>query len=319
MSDRESRKGPLDPIFGQHSVFSLSEEGVDPSAVQYLKHVRAESLTTIVSECDEADFREPLSIIQNQSSENNHTDLLVENPDLVNEWIDELRNEMEPLDENISAELYDETMLDILVYEVKRYLDQHPEEKNDAVRRVTRDVSAPLNPAYEIQTELVKAIIIKLRNKRFSDIHFLKKYINRPMPIPSNFRQWFGHIKHNEPTRQFMLRLSFEDLMKVIGYMMQWVIDISKDKPGTANLQQWLLYLWIFMPTDLLSHQVSQMRELGKKCRGILNKKASIPALTLPKEISDIPFPDQRDRLNAIDISLVAIAYRFGQRDLLEI
>ncbi|CDO92431.1 unnamed protein product [Kluyveromyces dobzhanskii CBS 2104] len=318
----DSNQGPLDPVFGQHSVFCTNEEGVSPSVIKYLQDVRNEALSSSSLYTFKGNKREDDEVgseLVADTSDLAHDRSILEDSDIINAWVNELRDEMEPLDESPADATYTDEMLDILVYEIKKYLDEHPDEINDSVRRATKNVKPIVNPQYDISDEVVESVIAKLRNKRFSDIHFLRRYINRPMPVPTNFRQWFGYIKHNEPTRQFMLRLQFEDLMRILGFMMQWVNSIAKNKPDSRQLQHWLLYVCIFMPDELLAPQISQLRDLGKKCQSCLLAPTckEIADLELPKEIQDIAFPNQRSRLNAIEITLSVIAHRFGQRDLL--
>ncbi|CAH02301.1 Brr1p [Kluyveromyces lactis] len=319
----DSNQGPLDPVFGQHSAFALNDEGVSPNVIRYLLDVRNEALSNSPLYSTSRTEQNSHNVVETglvaDTSDLLNARSILEDSEAINEWINEIRKEMEPLEESPSDSIYTDDMLDLLVSEIKKYLDQHPEEINDPVRRVTRSVLPIANPEYDISTETVQSMVAKLRNKRFSDVSFLKRYINRPMPIPTNFRQWFGHIKHNEPTRQFMLRLEFDDLMKILGFMIQWINSITKNKPDSKQLQQWLLYIWIFMPNELLSPQISQLRDLGRKCQLslIAASNSKITSLTMPTEIRDIPFPNQRDQLNAIEITLAVIAHRFGQRDLL--
>lgn len=316
----EQKQGPLDPVFGQHRVFSLSDEAVSQEAIKYLMDVRDEALHSasiyVKSHINNDQDEQAIGMVAD-TSDLKVKKRILDDSESINSWINELREEMAPLDETASEIVYTDEMLDILVYEIKKYLEEHPEEVNDSVRRVTKHVQPLSNPAYDVSSELVQNMVKKLKDKRFSDISFLKRYINRPTPIPTNFRQWFGHIKHNEPTRQFMLRLSFDDLMKIQGYMMQWIVSISKNKPDSKQLQKWLLYVWIFMPNELLSQQISQLRELGKKCRTNIKLNTDIEGLDMPKEIQDIPFPNQRSELNAVEITLAVIAHRYGQQDLL--
>lgn len=166
------------------------------------------ALESLPLDDDEASVEEVVQDPIALNEEEDASELVLEDSQGINSWVEELRQEMEPLDESASDSLYTEEMLDLLVVEIRKYLDQHPEEVNDSVRRVVSKITPVSNPQYEISADLVKSVMKRLQNKRFSDIVYLKRYINRPPPIPSNFRQWFGHMKHNEPSRQFMLRLS---------------------------------------------------------------------------------------------------------------
>ena len=321
----------IDPVFGQGRAFALEGDLVNPEVQQYLKTVRTQALTTLAAR--------PSNRGRHDTKVNRTSDLYDEEPLIPPElsrfnryksswlkWFNELKRSKDA--HTAPAPGYDSAMLNLLVFYFKQYLQElkaaasESDADLDRILTILQDHNVEKQDStLEIDEEWAKGILQQLKSSKsqVSSVSDLKDFISKPAPLPKNFNGWYYCVTKTEPTCALFERMSPELTFKLASYLNQWLGDVSKDKKA-SRITAWILYTFLFLGDQLPAQEVSVLRDLGKKARQMkLNCSDSADALPKIVQPSDMSFyKDPPQPLSAIDLILVLVAFKYGQRDLVD-
>lgn len=363
--------GKFDPIFGQSKVFSTEDSNVNPDVIAYLASVRNEALTTsaiAMSSVKQPDIdiniRHDASIYDDESepvtkktrgiptdittSQNEFPAELVnfnERMTPVVKWFEQLQTDVNSQPSNLGYH-YDDLSLDILLFNIKQILEtKNTQTENKGVSLHLMNIlkdwapqgNLPEGDEFEIDEEWIEKLLLKLECVKIPTIDFLKSFITGDYTYcePRGFKAWNQFLVHNEPCKDmFATMINSNNIWLLVKYMAQtWITQISAKQ--SHNLTLWLLYILVYLPRSVVANNTSTLRDLGKKCRGIIlefywedkDKKngedAHInPLAILPHELKVEfkqfvckPTPPET---SLVELTLYIIATTYGQFDLLE-
>lgn len=329
MKNHDSLNINLERYFGQSTVFALDSELVDPKVKKYLENVRLEALTTRGINRNNKQNPTCIGFDSYHVSSSTLSDTEFQLPfdiDMVMNWFNKLKISVLESGKNISS-VCDSTTLKIFKSYVKACLEKMAEDdKDDAMVNILNSlqyVPEIESEASKIDEKWANNCIKLLKYGKCYDIDTINDIITKSDPIPQNFRKWYGYIRYNEPKHCFFKRLSLDQLMKLVGYMITWLNDILKMKPNSQSIAQWLFYTMIYLPNHLPASRIALLRELGKHAHDILVKTLSdselrscIQAPMLSSEMMNCTILPSKS-LTIIDLVLLVISLKYGQRDLL--
>ncbi|SCU84434.1 LADA_0D01662g1_1 [Lachancea dasiensis] len=327
----------LDPLFGQSRAFALEGNLVNPQVRKYLDQVRRQALCTLGAD--------PTYTTHKIEKRNHDTSLYDDEPLLDQslayfnkncqswlKWFRELEGQAH--EGSFSLPDYTPETLDLLMFYFKNFLQaQHIlKENEDEGGLQLLNILNILEPLHidtqdetlEMDDEWACSLAEQLKSKRGKTVRSLddlRRFISKPAPLPSNFNSWHYYITTTEPTNALLRTLSPEQVFRLASYLNQWLGDISKGK-HVEKLSQWTLFILVYLDGKLPSPEVSVLRDLGKKARSLKLKKTGLQSnddtkfLHVPR---DMDGPQTLiEPLTALDLVMVVVAFKYGQRDLIE-
>lgn len=322
----------MDPLFGQSRAFALEGAMVNPEVRKYLKTVRSQALSTLGAD--------PGVSTRKGLRRNNNNDMYDEEPvvhqDLLRfdkhksqwlEWFDDLKSSAKSFD--YGTEGYEPETLDLLLFYFKQYLQglkntaTGEDETLDIILGVLKDHETSTQDAsLDIDEELASNLLRQLRTnkqKKVETVADLKRFITEPSALPKNFNAWHYFVTKTEPSRALLEKMPPEEVFRLASYFVQWLADIPKGKNAT-RLSAWAFYVLLFLQDQLPAQEVSVLRDLGKKARHLklrsLSSGNSLPNIQAPYDI--IGTKDSPNTFSAIDLTLVVVACKYGQLDLID-
>ncbi|QLG70299.1 hypothetical protein HG535_0A02370 [Zygotorulaspora mrakii] len=345
---RDNSKHLVDSAFGQSRAFSLNDKLVNPEAVRYLSNVRQEALRTNVSKKKQY-TKYKASLYDDEEEETSKVVVLNNNPPpsevfadfrlRMDKWLEWFIDTKQIVNENSDVfQGYDGTTMDLLLLYLRRYLSGLPEQKGIVLHLLSILKEAPNikeDSSLEIDEQWAISTVKKLKNKKIKSIDDIKiniQELNREIPV--GFKQWYQYLQEHEPTHTaFTSTINARNIWILVQYMNQeWLKDMMKCKrpPQSIRLSNWLLYILYHLPVNLTAESVSSIRELGKKCRKVIEEdavkaaseeaKIKIPALqiNLPSEMANLGISSAPCDLNIVGLTLAVIASIYRQRDLVD-
>ncbi|CAI4053818.1 Brr1p SKDI_16G3200 [Saccharomyces kudriavzevii IFO 1802] len=332
-----------DFIFGQSRAFALTDSSVNPDAIKYLDNVRQEALrTNAMSIKNQMNLqkrtRHKSSMYDDEDEEATKRHAvplflmrLQNNADLWVKWFNSMKSAV--LANAYEFTGYDDETLDLLLFYLRNYLKDIPRKtsKVENIIDVLDQYSFPEKPEdreqkLEIDEEWAKYTLIRLEKVNIKSFEDVKKIIAESDAHELNgYSQWFKYIINNEPRHtMFCRKITSTQLWVLFKYMSNtWIKEIYKEGSNCHRLQDWLLYLLIHTPEKLTAEYTSMLRDLGKKCRELLQKKPAQARndnrITLPMEMRelDLEMPSAMESATMIELTICVIALDFGQKDLI--
>ncbi|AMD18754.1 HBL148Wp [Eremothecium sinecaudum] len=322
--------GAVDPIFGQSKVFDCSDEAVNPLAVQYLQNVRNEALCIHAVGARNLRTKGPktnISYSDDEIEDNNKPKSvgfgegdpisLPFDMDETMKWFDRLQESSQEPQEPFEG--YTEETLDLLLYSLKQYISETAQDSDPGVCKLAKILEEvePVqnNTSFELDAAWAGKLIARLKRRTFTSLENLKLKINSQLPVPTRSQAWKIHISLNEPTNEFFQRMSHDQLLQLLTYMVERFEDQIFSEVATEHAQ-WLLYLLLHLPRRLAANHVSQVRSLAKVARKLIqNNSSDLQPLVMPLELTEDSPPSPGTTICHLTLTVAAIVY--GQRDLL--
>lgn len=328
--------GSFDPVFGQNKAFSLLDDNVNPKVLSYLSKVRHEALHTnvimissLISQTktkrhgpemyDENSSFDPAKRTKIEDKINALEGRIVE----AHEWLSMCRHEMETHAEVFQG--YDQKTLDILLDHLRDYISNNT-KGSEELRRLLKALDVTNleeKQRYSIDEKWASDTISMLSERKLNSIQDVKDIISRMhTTVPRGQSKWLEFVLSTEPRHTLFVNIVTSPriwiLVKNLAY--NWLQDLTKDSRNVESLTQWLLYTVLHLPERLTADHISVVRDLGKACVR-LKTSEFVPCIAdgLPTELEElkIEVPEFLGKLTAIDLSIIAIAQQYGQKDLL--
>lgn len=335
----------VDSVFGQTIAFSLNDERVNPAVVKYLSSVRDEALRTSALRISEgkrhaADiYDEDDTIVKKKKPNSTCLTSLQYLNFRIDEWLAWFRNTQKMvLESGYLPQQHTEKSLNLLLGYLKVYLSERSDEKGSSVhllKVLEKLPKAEEDETLELDKGWAEKIVKSLQTKQIDDIDDIKAFLtNADTTTPVGFKQWYQYLQQNEPSQAAFGRIINErNIWVLIQYMAQeWIKTIAKcRKPRQAiRFSNWLFYLLINVPANILADHTSNLRNLGKKCRAVITKDAEantegyckkdeiLLKKALPSDLKQLGVLTPPDDLDIIQLTLAIVASSYGQTDLID-
>ncbi|EJS41342.1 brr1p [Saccharomyces arboricola H-6] len=333
-----------DAIFGQSRAFALSDSSVNPDVIKYLGNVRQEALrTNAISIKNQMALqkrtRHKSSMYDDEDEETtkNHVvppflTRLHDNGELWVRWFNSVRSVV--LTNAYEFEGYDDETLDLLLFYLKNYLGEMPCKSSKVLKIISvldqytfPEKIKDKDQELEIDEEWARDILVGLEKININSFEDVKKVITEADTHELNgYNQWYKYIVSNEPLHtMFCGKITSKQLWVLVKYMSNtWVKEIYKRGTNYRRLQDWLFYLLLHTPEKLTAEYTSTLRDLGKKCRELIQKKpvqvCNDDKVILPMEVKklDLEIPSAMENLTIFELAICVIAFNYGQKDLLD-
>ncbi|GAV53396.1 hypothetical protein ZYGR_0AI06800 [Zygosaccharomyces rouxii] len=337
----DSEDQSLDSTFGQQRVFNLDDPLVDPNVIAYLRGVRTQALRTsaISTHWRSALPRHSADLYDDEtpSREIPGPLLAIEHgiPSWI-EWFNETRDII--LEEGKPSQEYDDRSLELVLHHLKDYLQEQKGLKGNSAHVL--DLLQNLRPTskddggedveLEIDPEWAQSMLLKVKAQKVASLDDLKKCIkSENQTPPRGFKEWYNFLQSHEPEHSYFTGkiINGETVWTLLQYMSHdWIKDIHKQKrfPRARRFSTWLLYILFHLPTNVTAEYVSNLRELGKRCKKAILADARLAESKRPillkdcqsSEMLELSTPSPPENLDVLNVTLVVIAVVYRQRDL---
>lgn len=333
----DSEDHPLDSTFGQQRAFSLDDPLVDPKVVAYLHGVRTQALkTSVISTSGRSTLpKHSADLYDDQTPSKEIPASLLAIEDGIPSWIKWFKETRDIiLEEGKSSQEYDEGSLELVLHHLKDYLQSQKSNKGISAHILNILENLPsmskYNEELEIDPEWAQSMLMKFKAKKVSSLEDLKKCIKfENQSPPRGFKAWYHFLQSHEPQHIYFTGkiINGESVWTLLQYMSQeWIKDIHKQKKfqRVQRFSTWLLYILFHLPTDVTAEYVSNLRELGKRCKRAIVSDVSVAESKRPILLEDCQSLEMRELntplppkdLDILKLTLVVIAVVYRQRDL---
>lgn len=270
----------------------------------------------------------------------------------VMDWFQDLQDDIFTLPCN-SGYSYDDKTLELLIFNIQKVVnDKEKTKQNNGVSLHLSNLLENWAPSeamkqiknnnYAVDVEWIQELLVKLQCVRVPNIDFLKcvitgNYFNFE---PHGYRAWNQFLLNNEPCKDmFNTMINGNNIWLLVKYMAQsWITEISGKQ--NHNVKLWLIYILIYLPSSVVANNTSTLRDLGKKCREIIqayyyqpfpldnideqiNKhKVNNPLIPLQKsiqlEFKQFTSKEIPDDATLLELTIYIIATKYGQMDLIQ-
>ncbi|QHS76780.1 Brr1p [Saccharomyces paradoxus] len=332
-----------DAIFGQSRAFALSDSSVNPDVIEYLKSVRQEALrTNAISVKNQMNLQKRARHKSSMYDDEDEGAIkrhvispslirLQKNADIWVSWFNSVKATV--LTNAYEFTGYDDETLNLLLLFLKNYLKDMPSKSTtvEEIINVLNQYSFPdkteqKEENFEIDEEWAKNILVRLEKIKIGSVEDVKKaIIEGDKHELIGYNQWFQYIINNEPQHTtFHGKITSKQLWVLVRYMSNtWIKEIYKKGRHYRRLQDWLFYILVHTPERLTAEYTSILRDLGKKCLELIQKKpieAHENKITLPKEMTElnVEIPSTVENMTITELTVSVVAVNYGQRDLIE-
>ncbi|CAR27404.1 hypothetical protein ZYGR_0I06780 [Zygosaccharomyces rouxii] len=340
----DSEDQSLDSIFGQQRAFSLDDPLVDPHVVAYLQGVRTQALRTsaISTHGRSASPKHSADLYDDEVPSKGIPESLSAIEDGMSpwvEWFNETRDII--LEEGKSSHEYDDDSLELVLHHLKNYLQEQKGLKGISahVLNILQDLG-PMsksndgddgdNDELEIDPEWAQSMLLNFKSQKIASLEDLKNCIkSKNQTPPRGFKEWYHFLQSHEPAHTYFTGkiINGETLWTLVQYMSHdWIKDIHKQKrfSRAQRFSAWLLYILFHIPTNVTAEYVSNIRELGKRCKKAILADAMVAESKRPvllkdcqsSEMVELSTPSPPPELDILRLTLVVIAVVYRQRDL---
>ncbi|CUS23864.1 LAQU0S12e01750g1_1 [Lachancea quebecensis] len=322
----------MDPLFGQSRAFALEGAMVNPEVRNYLKNVRTQALSTLGADPGTSSRKEPRRVSNNDMYDEGpvvHQDLLRFDKQKSQwlAWFEDLKTSVQSFDPQ--TESYEPETLDLLLFFFKQYLQKlkdatsGQDESLNKILDVLEEHKAPTeDTSLDIDEEWANNLLAQLKTnkqRKVETVSDLKRFITEPAALPKNFNAWHYFVTKTDPSCTLLRNMPPEEVFRIASYFVQWLADIPKGKNAT-RLSSWAVYVLVFLQDQLPAQEVSVLRDLGKKARHLklrsLSSGNALPKIQAPYDITGAK--DCPSALSALDLTLVVVACKYGQLDLID-